>query len=387
MRKISVYRLMPPEMTVLKEYITDGLKRGTLQRSKAPDACSFFFINKKDGKLCPVQDYRPLNTITRKNAAPIPLIPELINKLLGAQFFTKLDICWGYNNICIWEGDEYKMAFKTPLSLFESCVMTFGLCNALATFQTFMDTQFTDFLATSKVVIYLNDILTMAQTIVELIKLTYGILQCLLDLNLYLQPKKCSFNQTSVEYLGLIISEGELHMDPVKLNAVTNWPTPKTIKEVQKFLGFCNFYCCFVKNYSALAQPLFNLTKKDIPFHWEQEEEQAFHSLQSTLTMAPVLILPDYDKLFTLITDASNYATGSILEQEDAFGCSHPVAYFSKSLQSVERNYKIHDKELLTIIHSLKHFRHYLQGNKHRTKIFSDHANLQYFTLKQTLTH
>jgi len=184
---------------------------------------------------------------------PILLIPELINKLLGAQFFTKLDVCWGYNNIRIWEGDEYKMAFKTPLGLYESCVMTFGLCNALATFQTFMDTQFADFLATGKVVIYLDDILIMATTIVELVKLTHGILQRLLNLDLYLQPKKCSFNQTSVEYLGLIISEGELRMDPVKLTAVSNWPTPKTMKEVQKWLGFCNFYRCFVKNYSALA--------------------------------------------------------------------------------------------------------------------------------------
>jgi len=320
MRKTSVYRLTPPEMTALKEYITDGLKRGKLQRSEAPDACSFFFIDKKDGKLRPVQDYRPLNAITRKNAALIPLIPELINKLLGAWFFTKLDIRWGYNNIRIWEGDEYKTAFKTPLSLFESCVMTFGLCNALATFQTFIDTQFADFLATGKVVIYLDDILIMAQTLVELVKLTHGILQHLLDLDLYLWPEKCSFNQISVEYLGLIISEGELCMDPVKLTAVTNWPTPKTMKEVQKFLGFCNFYCRFVKNYSALAWPLFNLTKKDIPFHWNQAEEQVFRNLQSTLTLAPVLILPDYNKLFTLITDASDYATGSILEQEDAFG-------------------------------------------------------------------
>jgi len=386
MRKTSVYRLTPPEMTVLKEYITDGLKRGTLQRSKALDACSFFFINKKDGKLRPVQDYRPLNAITRKNVALIPLILELINKLLGARFFTKLDVRWGYNNIRIREGDKYKMAFKTPLGLFESCIITFGLYNAPATFQTFMDTQFANFLATSKVVIYLDDILIMATTIVELVKLTHGILQRLLDLDLYLQPKKCSFNQTSVEYLGLIISKGELCMDPVKLMAVSNWPTPKTMKEVQKWLGFCNFYRCFVKNYSALAQPLFNLTKKDVPFHWDHAEEQAFHKLQSALTLAPVLILPDYEKPFTLITDASDYATGSILEQEDAFGYSHPVAYFSKSLQPAEHNYEIHDKELLAIIHSLKHFHHYLQGNKHCTKIFSDHTNLQYFTMKQSLT-
>jgi len=186
MQKTSVYRLTPPEMTMLKEYITDGLKRGTLQRSEAPDACSFFFINKKDGELHPVQDYRPLNAITRKNAAPILLILELIDKLLGVRFFTKLDICGGYNNIHIQEGNEYKTAFKTPLSLFESCVMTFGLCNAPATFQTFMDTQFADFLATGKVVIYLDDILIMAQTLVELVKLTHGILQHLLNLNLYL---------------------------------------------------------------------------------------------------------------------------------------------------------------------------------------------------------
>jgi len=279
-------------MTTLKEYITDGLKRGTLQRSEAPDACSFFFIDKKDGKLHPVQDYRPLNAITRKNAALIPLILELIDKLLGAWFFTKLDVYWGYNNICIREGDKYKTAFKTPLGLFESCIMTFGLCNAPATFQTFMDTQFADFLATSKVVIYLDDILIMATTLVELVKLTHRILQWLLDLNLYLWPKKCSFNQTSVEYLGLIISEGELCMDPVKLMAVSNWPTPKTINEVQKWLGFCNFYRRFVKHYSTLAQPLFNLTKKDVSFHWDHTEKQVFHDLQSALTLAPVLILP-----------------------------------------------------------------------------------------------
>ena len=125
-------------------------------------------------------------------------------------------------------------------------------------------------------------------------------------------------------------------------------------------MGFCNFYRCFVKNYSALARPLFNLTKKNAPFHWGTAEEQAFQALQTALTTAPVLLLPDYGKPFTLIMDTSDYTTGAILEQEDAFGRSHPVAYFSKSLQPAERNYEIHDKELLAIVQSLKHFRHYL---------------------------
>jgi len=173
MGKTSIYRLTPPELQALKEYLKDGEKRGTLRRSKAPNACSFFFIDKKDGKLCPVVDYRPLNEITKKNAAPIPLIPELVDKLLGARFFTKLDIRWGYNNVRIHPNDIKKTTFKTPLGLFESLVMTFGLCNAPATFQTFMDMQFADIIATGHVVIYLDDILIFAETLWELTQLTH----------------------------------------------------------------------------------------------------------------------------------------------------------------------------------------------------------------------
>ena len=165
-------------------------------------------------------DYCPLNKITKKNVAPIPLIPELVDKLLGARFFIKLDIQWGYNNVRIHPNDIEKTAFKTPLGLFESLVMTFGLCNAPATFQTFMDMQFADIIATRHVVIYPDDILIFAETIRELMQLTHQVLQRIQDLDLFLRPTKCSFNQTSVEYLGLIISKGEIHMDSVKLKAI-----------------------------------------------------------------------------------------------------------------------------------------------------------------------
>ena len=297
-----------------------------------------------------------------------------------------MDVRWGYNNIRIREGDEWKAAFKTPLGLFEPTVMTFGLCNAPATFQTFMDTQFADLLDTGHVVIYLDDILIFATTLDKLLYYTHKVLKRLQDLDLFLRPAKCSFNQTSVEYLGLIISEGELRMDPVKLRAIKEWPRPKTIKDIQKFLGFCNFYRRFVCAYSTLARPLFDLTKKTTTWNWTPACEAAFKDLQLTLTTSPVLVLPDYEKPFTLTTDASDYATGAILEQDDALGRSHPVAYYSKSLQPAERNYEIHDKELLAILHALRHFRHYLQGSPHVTRIFSDHANLRYFTTKQVLT-
>ena len=134
----------------------------------------------------------------------------------------------------------------------------------------------------------------------------------------------------------MIISEGELRMDPIKLKAVSSWPTPTKVKNIQEFLGFCNFYRRFVKNYSALARPLFNLTKKDTPFLWGTAQAEAFATLQNVLTTSPVLLFPDYNRPFTLITDSSDYATGAILEQDDAFGQSHLVAYYSKSLQPAE---------------------------------------------------
>jgi hypothetical protein len=232
MSKTLIYRLTPPELQALKEYLEDGEKQETLRWSKAPNACSFFFIDKKDGKLWPVVDYHPLNEITKKNAAPIPLIRELVDKFLGARFFIKLNIRWGYNNVQIHPNDIKKTTFKTPLGLFESLVITFGLYNAPATFQTFMNMQFANIIATGHVVIYLDDILIFMKTLQELMQLTHWVLQRIQDLDLFLRLAKCSFNQTSVEYLGLIISEGEIRMDPIKLKAIQEWPLPRTVKDI-----------------------------------------------------------------------------------------------------------------------------------------------------------
>jgi hypothetical protein len=149
-------------------------------------------------------------------------------------------------------------------------------------------------------------------------------------------------------------------MDPIKLKAVKDWPRPKTVKDIQKFLGFCNFYRRFVKDYSELAWPLFDLIKKGEPFIWTDHHKCAFTGLQHALTSSSVLLLLDYICPFMLYTDASDYATSTILEQDNALGRSHPVAFYSKSLQLAECNYEIHDKELLTIIHALCHFCHYL---------------------------
>jgi hypothetical protein len=345
-----------------------------------------FFVEKKGGDLRPVQDCHALNDITVKNAAPIPLIPELIDRLRGACYFTKFDIHVGYNNIRIKEGNEYKAAFKTPLGLFEPLVMTFGLCNAPATFQTFMNHIFQDMVDEGHVVVYLDDILIFTDNLTLLDKLTHEVLSCLDKFDLYLKPEKCSFAQTTIDYLGLVISEGQITMDPAKVKGITEWPTPTTVKQVQAFLGFCNFYRCFIHNYSTMARPLFDLTKKESSFLWGAAQEAAFRTLIHAFTTAPVLALPDHSKPFRLITDASDFATGAILEQPDALNRWHPVAFHSKSLQPAERNYEIHDKELLAIVRALEIFRHYLEGRDDTTEIWTDHGNLVYFFTKQKLT-
>ncbi len=174
-------------------------------------------------------------------------------------------------------------------------------------------------------------------------------------------------------------------MDPAKVTGITQWPVPTTVKETQAFLGFCNFYHHFIANYSTIARPLFDLTLKDTAFQWTPAHQTAFTALISQFTQAPVLALPDHTQPFQLITDASDFATGAILEQPNLLNRWHTVAYFSKSLQPAECNYAIHDKELLAIICALAAFCHYLKGRTDVFEIWLDHVNLLYFASKQRL--
>jgi len=205
-------------------------------------AAPVFFVKKKHGKLRLVQDYRTLNTMTVKNKYPLPLIPELIAKLRGAKYFMKLDVQWGFNNVRIKEGDEWKAGFRTNRSLYEPLVMFFGLTNSPATFQTMMDDIFEDLILEGVVVVYLDDILIFMETLEEHWKITRRVLELLEKHKLYLHSDKCEFEKTMIEYLGVIISHNSFAMDPVKITGVTEWPAPTNKKEVQSFLGFTNFY-------------------------------------------------------------------------------------------------------------------------------------------------
>jgi hypothetical protein len=190
-----------------------------------------------------------------KDRYPLPLSADIINRLAGAKFFTKFDVQWGYNNIRIRKGDEWKAAFTTNRGLFEPLVMFFGLTNSPATFQALMNLIFADLIAKGVVAVYLDDILIYTKTIKEHRKITHEVLRCLEENNLYLRPAKCKFECTEVEYLGMLIRENHVSMDPAKVRAVTDWPAPRNLKEVRGFLGFANFYRRFIEGFACIARP------------------------------------------------------------------------------------------------------------------------------------
>ena len=236
-KSFKAYNLTPEEQEQQKEFINENLKKGYIRPSKSPMASPFFFISKKDGKFRPTQDYRYLNNWTIKNAYPLPLISELMDKVQasGAKYFTKLDVRWGFNNVRIKEGDKWKATFKMNFGLYEPTVMFFGLCNSPATFQSMMDSIFEDHLHEKWIIIYMDDILIFSKTKKGLEEQTRCVLQRLRESNLFLKPKKCFFCLEKIEYLGMIIEEGKISMDPTKLKGIRDWPKPKTIKQVRSF--------------------------------------------------------------------------------------------------------------------------------------------------------
>src|ERR1700678_2111721 len=310
-----------------------------------------FFIKKKDGSLRLVQDYRALNAITVKKKNPLPVISELINKLRGARYFTKLDVRWGFNNVRMKDGDEWKAAFRTNRGLFKPLVMFFGLTNSPATFQTMMDSIFDGLISEGKVIVYLDNILIFTETLEEHREVVKKVVNLLYIHNLFLKPEKCEFERTEIEYLGVIISHNSVCMDPVKIAGISKWPVPSNKKEVQSFLGFTNFYRRVLQNFFYHTHPLFDLTKKDTIWKWDSDKQAAFAILKDKITSAPVLLLPENSCPFCIEANSSDFATGAILSQESPEDDKwHPVAFLSKSSSLVKWNYEIHDKEMLAII-------------------------------------
>ncbi|KAF8757331.1 hypothetical protein RHS01_04118 [Rhizoctonia solani] len=362
-----LYSMTDAESVTLKDWLRDKLKAGKIRPSKLSISSPVMFVPKKDGSRRLVVDYRCLNNRTKKNVYPLPCPDDLMAQLCGAKVFTKLDLQWGYNNVQVKEGDKWKTAFCTKYGLYKSLVMTFGLTNAPAAFQHFMNELFKDLLDIC-VIIYLDDILIYSKDDASHTQHVHEVLRRLLENQLFCKASKCTFHVTSVEYLGIIVLDKGFSLDKLKIQAVQDWPIPTKVKEVQSFL----------------ARPLHNLVKKDTPWKWEEKEQAAFQGLKDAITNAPVLCHADPTKPYFLETDASGAALGSILSQRQEDGRLHPLGFLSESFKGAEQNYDTHNKELLAIIRSLEYWCIFLEGTVHPITVFTDHRNLEYWKESRT---
>ncbi len=288
-----VFPLSQPESEAMKSYIEEELAKGFIRPSTSPASAGFFFVKKKDGGLRPCIDYRSLNDLTVKFRYPLPLVPAALEQLRTAKYFTKLDLQNAYNLIRIREGDEWKTAFSTTSGHYEYLVMPFGLVNSPSVFQAFVNDVFRDML-NRWVIVYIDDILIYSDSYEDHVKQVRSVLQRLLTHQLYAKIEKCEFHQTSVSFLGYVISSGGVAMEDKKVQAVIDWPQPVTLKELQRFLGFANFYQRFIRNFSTVAAgfqpPLFPWSGEpsELPAvdSWLQRSEETWNEAHVHLQWA-----------------------------------------------------------------------------------------------------
>ncbi|WVZ84387.1 hypothetical protein U9M48_031425 [Paspalum notatum var. saurae] len=363
--------MAPDELKELKTQLQEQLDKGFIRPSSSPWGCPALFVEKKDqgGKrLC--VDYRPLNAVTVKNKYPLPHIDILFDQLGGATVFSKIDLRSVYHQIKVREEDIPKTAFSTRYGLYEYLVMSFGLTNAPAFFMYLMNSIFMNELD-KFVVVFIDNILVYSKNKKEHEEHLRIVLSCLREHKLYAKFSKCAFWLKEVAFLGHILSAKGVVVDPGKVEDVLNWKQPQTVTEIRSFLGLAGYYRRFIKDFSKIAKPMTALTQKNAKFAWSSKCEEAFGTLKTLLTSAPVLAQLDITKPFDVYCDASGSGLSCVLMQEGRM-----IAYASCQLRKHEVNYPTHDLELLTVVYALKKWRHYLLGNT--CHIYTDHKSFKY---------
>jgi len=271
------------------------------------------------------------------------------------------------------------------VGFFEPIVMFFGMTNLPAMFQAMMNEILRDMINEGKVAAFVDDVLVGTEMEEGHNEIVEEVLKQLEENNLYVKPEKCVWKVRKIGFLGVIIGPNGIEMEKEKVDGVLSWPEPKNAKDIRKFLGLANYYRRFIKDFAQVARPMNILTRKDVKWQWGEEQQKAFDELKRIFTTKPVLVAPDLDKEFRVEADASNYAIEGVLSMKCSDKLWRPVTFISKSLSNTERNYEIHDKEMLVVVRCLEAWRHFLEGMTMKFEIWMDHKNLEYFMKAQKL--
>jgi hypothetical protein len=374
--KQQPYRIPHSEKQYVHDYIQDGLKSGIIRPSNSPWSSPILLVAKKDGTKRFCVDYRLLNAATKKDIYPIPLVDDVIEKLAGMKYFSKLDLITSYYQIEVEEDAKEKTAFITEEGSFEYNVMPFGLTNAPSTFQRLMNLVLAG-INHQMCLVYIDDILIFSQTFAQHLSDLRSVFARLRAANLKLKMSKCEFGANKTVYLGHTISSTGVATDPEKIDKIKKWEPEHllNIEKVRSFLGLTGYYRKFIKNYADITAPLSNLLRKEQEFVIGDSVRQSFVALRNAVIDAPVLAYPRWDVEFVIQCDASNQGLGAVLSQyydEE----EHPIAYYSRRFNGAEEKYSIMERECLAIVESIKHFRPYVFGYKFT--VMTDHKPLEH---------
>ena len=382
------YRTIPPQLfSEVKAHLKEMLDLGTIRHSSSPWASAIVLVRKKDGKLRFCIDLRKLNNRTLKDSYSLPRIEHVLDQLLGSTIFTTLDLKAGYWQVEMVEECKPYTAFTCgPLGFYECETMPFGATNAPATFQRLMDNCLGD-LNMNWYIVYLDDIIIFRQGAASHIERLEAVFKKLAKAGLKLKPSKCEFFKKRIKYLGHIVSEEGVSTDPKKVEAVLNWPVPKTFYDVRAFLGFVGYYRRFIKGFSKVALPLRKVlislesqgkkVAKHTPVDWGEEEQIAFDTLKTLCCKAPILAYPNYKLPFILHTDGSLEGLGAVLYQVQN-GIKRVIAYASRSVNKTEMNYPVHKLEFLALKWAITDKCHdYLYGGN-TLDVYTDNNPLTY---------
>ncbi|CCE34913.1 uncharacterized protein CPUR_08852 [Claviceps purpurea 20.1] len=382
-----LYDMSHEELLVLRATLTDLLDKGWIRASASPASSPVLFARKPGGGLRFCVDYRGLNAITSKDRYPLPLIRETLRQLAKALHMTKLDVRAAFHRMRMALGEEWKSAFRTRLGSYEWLVCPFGLTGAPAHFQRWINTVLGDALDVFCSA-YMDDVIiyTDGDEADHFAKVNL-VLSRMLAAGLNIDLSKCAFNVTQVKYLGFIVEAGVgIKVDPDKVEAISAWEEPTNASAVRSFLGFANFYREFAPHFADIAAPLNELTRRGKLWRWDEVHQTAFDRMKEILICAPILAMYDPELETVVEADSSGYGLGGVVSQIGHDNLLRPVGFFSRKLTAAEINYQIHDKELLSIISTIKHFRGELRSCRKTFTILSDHRNLQYFMTTRMLS-
>ncbi|CAM4560220.1 unnamed protein product [Lepidochelys kempii] len=371
--KVQPYRVSPQAKTAIEQEIQDMLQMGVICPSRSAWASPVVLVPKPDGEIHFCVDYRKLNAVTRPDNYPMPRTDELLEKLGRAQFISTIDLTKGYWQAPPDESAKERSAFTTHLGLYEFNVLPFGLRNASATFQRLVAGLLAGL--GEYAVAYLDDVAIFSDSWAEHLQKVFEYIR---EAGLTVKAKTCQIGLNRVTHLGHQVGQGTINPLQAKGDAIQKWPVPKSKKQVQSFLGLAGYYRQFVPQYSQIAAPLTDLTKKEQPnsVQWTKECQKAFNQLKATLMSDPVLRAPDFDKLFLVTTDASERGVRAVLIQEGPDQEFHSVVFLSKKLSERESHWSVSEKVCYAIVYALEKLHPYVWGR--RFHLQTDHAVLQW---------